>query len=96
MPRQVLIATAILCLLAGGLGLWLGVERISLSESDVIAAAAARWSAETGQTDLTSCVAWARLEVDVWLEVTCGMNDLKRSYLFDEQGTLVDVAGPAT
>jgi hypothetical protein len=91
-----LIVTAILCLLAGGLGLWLGYERISLSESDVIAAAAARWSAETGQTDLTSCVAWTRPEGNVWLEVTCGMDDLKRSYLFDETGNPIDVGGPAT
>lgn len=96
MPRQVLIVTAILCLLAGGLGLWLGYERISLSESDVIAAAAARWSAETGQTDLTSCVAWARSEGDVWLEVTCGMNEFKRRYLFDDKGNLIDQTGPET
>ena len=96
MPRQVLIVTAILCLLAGGLGLRLGVERISLTESDVIAAAAARWSAETGQTDFTSCVAWARPEGDVWLEVTCGMDDLKRRYVFDDWGNLVESMGPET
>lgn len=96
MPREVLIVTAILCLLAGGLGLWLGYERISLSESDVIAAAAARWSMETGETDLTSCVAWAGSEGDVWLEVTCGMDEMRRNYVFDRNGQLIERAGPET
>ena len=89
MPRQVLIVTSILCLLSGGLGLWLGYERFSLTESDVIAAAAARWSADTGVSDLSSCIAYARPEGDVWLELTCGMDDLKRRYVFDHGGNLI-------
>lgn len=94
MPRQVLIVTAILCLLAGGLGLWLGYERISVTESDVIAAAAARWSSETGQSDLSTCVAYAGLTRDVWLEVTCGMEENKRRYAFDRQGDMISSEGP--
>ena len=86
MPRRVLIVTAILCLLAGGLGLWLGIESAALNESDVIEAAAARWSAETGKSDLTSCVAWSHATGDVWLEVTCGMDEQRRRYRFDHEG----------
>lgn len=96
MPREVLIVTAILCLLAGGLGLWLGIETSSLTESDVIEAAAARWSSETGIRDLTSCVAWARSEGEVWLEVTCGMEETKRRYVFDRRGNLIEDGGPET
>ena len=96
MPRQVLIVTAILCLLSGGLGLWLGYERISITESDVIAAAAARWSSETGESDLTTCVAYAGLTRDVWLEVTCGMEENKRRYAFDRQGELIEGEGSDT
>lgn len=96
MPRQVLIVTTILCLLAGGLGLWLGVERVSLTESDVIAAAAARWSSETGQSDLSTCVAYAGATADVWLEVTCGMEETKRRYAFDRYGALITQGGQDT
>ena len=96
MPRQVLIVTCILCLIAGGLGLWLGYRNASLSESDVIEAAAARWSSETGQSDLTSCVAYAGTHGDVWLEVTCGMEEDKRTYAFDRRGALIAQAGPDT
>ncbi len=92
MPRQVLIVTAILCLLAGGLGLWLGLKDASLTESDVIAAAAARWSSETGIRDLSSCVAVAGAG-EVWLEVTCGMEESKRRYAFDRRGKLIESAG---
>ncbi|MEM6385705.1 MAG: hypothetical protein AAF718_05660 [Pseudomonadota bacterium] len=93
MPRQVLIVTAILCLVAGGLGLWLGYRNATLSESDVITAAAARWSSETGIRDLTSCVAIAGTG-EVWLEVTCGMEETKRRYAFDRKGRLLKQAGP--
>ena len=96
MPRKVLIVTAILCLLAGGLGLWLGLKDASLTESDVIAAAAARWSSETGQSDFTTCVAYAGLAREVWLEVTCGMEETKRRYAFDRQGELIAGGGPDT
>ncbi len=92
MPRQVLIVTAILCLLAGGLGLWLGLKDASLTESDVIAAAAARWSSETGIRDLSSCIAVAGTG-EVWLEVTCGMEESKRRYAFDRRGKLIESAG---
>ncbi|MEM9427655.1 MAG: hypothetical protein AAGA06_13240 [Pseudomonadota bacterium] len=81
--------TVILCLLAGGLGLWLGLKDASLTESDVIAAAAARWSSETGQSDHTTCVAYAGTNADIWLEVTCGMEETKRRYAFDRNGRLV-------
>ncbi|MEL7150905.1 MAG: hypothetical protein AAGK71_09235 [Pseudomonadota bacterium] len=93
MPRKVLIVTTILCLLAGGLGLWLGYERVSLTESDVIAAAAARWSSDTGQSDLSTCVAYAGTDANVWLEVTCGMEETKRQYAFDRRGNLITRSG---
>lgn len=93
MPRQVLIVTMILCLVAGGLGLWLGIKNTSLTESEVITAAAARWSSETGISDLSTCVAWTPPEAEVWLEVTCGMDDTKRRYAFDHLGNLIDQGG---
>lgn len=95
MPRQVLIVTAFLCLLAGGLGLWLGLKDASLTESDVIAAAAARWSSETGERDLSTCVAYAGAGA-IWLEVTCGMEESKRRYAFDRLGNLIEGGGPNT
>ncbi|MEM7752327.1 MAG: hypothetical protein AAF230_02875 [Pseudomonadota bacterium] len=88
--------TTILCLLAGGLGLWLGLKDASLTESDVIAAAAARWSSDTGQSDLSTCVAFAGTNGNVWLEVTCGMEETKRRYAFDRQGKLVEQTRPDT
>ncbi len=89
MPSQVLIVTAVLCLLAGGLGLWLGMLDTRRSETDIINAAAALWSAETGVTDVTSCLAWARPDGTVWLEVRCGMEDTERTYRFDWKGRLI-------
>lgn len=89
MPRQVLIVTAALCLFSGSMGLWLGLSGSGMSESDVIEAAAARWTAETGNTDFTSCVAWPHREGSVWLEVSCGIGDGQKSYRFDRKGELV-------
>lgn len=59
------------------------------SETDIINAAAALWSAETGVTDVTSCLAWADPEGMFWLEVRCGMNETKRTYRFDGKGRLI-------
>lgn len=94
MPRQVLIVTGVLCLLAGGLGLWLGMLDARKSETDIINSAAALWSAETGVTDVTSCLAWARPDGMVWLEVRCGMDGTKRTYRFDRDGRLIRQAVP--
>jgi hypothetical protein len=68
----------------------------SLTESDVIAAAAARWSSETGISDHATCVAYAGDRGDVWLEVTCGMEESKRRYAFDRRGDLIEKTGPDT
>ncbi len=94
MPPKVLIVTVILCLVAGGLGLWLGMLDAHKSETDIINAAAALWSAETGVTDVTSCLAWAGSDGMVWLEVRCGMNETKRTYRFDHDGRLIRQMAP--
>ena len=48
MPRSVLITTASLTILAGGLGYWLGQRQVTLDSSAVIEAVAARHIAEHG------------------------------------------------
>ncbi len=96
MPRRVLIVTTILCLLAGGLGLWLGMLDAQRSETDIINSAAALWSEETGHSDVATCLGWMRFEDVSWLEVRCGMGDTERTYIFDEKGRLVRRSGPET
>jgi len=94
--QPVLIVTGLLCLVAALLGLWLGAEQAAISESDVINAAVARWSSETGRTDTSSCIARAPGEENVWLEVRCGMGDDRQIYRFDLRGRLLPQAGPQT
>lgn len=66
------------------------------SETDIINSAAALWSAETGISDVASCLAWVRPEDVIWLEVRCGMGETKRSYVFDTKGRLIRQSGPET
>ena len=94
MPRPVLRATLVLCLLAAGLGFWLGAKDLRVTESDVIDAAVALWVSETGDDDVSTCVAYAPPMRDVWLEVRCGMGDTKRVYVFDDDGDLKRNTGP--
>jgi len=71
MPRTVLITTAVLVVIAGALGFWLGQQRLTLDDATgVIEAVAARHVARHGG-DMSACLGW--LEPDgALLNVRCG------------------------
>jgi len=68
MPAQVRRVVLALCAVAAALGLWLGIRREPMDESDAIIAVIDRYVAETGGAK-TECVAVPG--DDVWLRVLC-------------------------
>ncbi|MEL6465360.1 MAG: hypothetical protein AAFQ58_10370 [Pseudomonadota bacterium] len=70
MPRQVVITTATLVVLAALGGFWLGQRQVTLDVSGVIAAVADAHVAKHGG-DRSQCVAWPGEEASVFL-VRCG------------------------
>lgn len=92
MPRQVVRATIVLCVVAAAFGLWLGNQSVP-SETDVIEAGVALFVAETGG-DALECVGVPGTGL-VWIAVRCGTDADARVYLFSRQGTLmVPEGGP--
>lgn len=86
MPGRDVLVIVSLCILAGGLGLFLGA-RPSLTETRVIEAGAAIYAEETGRS-VTECVGVPGRE-PVWIEVRCGASEGVRTYLFDRGGALI-------
>lgn len=74
----------------------LGQTKAGKSETDVIEAAVARWAAETGSFETSTCFGWTRFEGEIWMEVSCGKNETKRTYVFDHAGNLIRELGPKT
>lgn len=86
MPGRVVLVIVSLCVLAGGLGLYLG-SRPPLTETQVIEAGAALYVEETGGS-ATDCAAVPGRD-GVWIEVRCGETGALRTYLFDRSGVLI-------
>lgn len=86
MPGHVVQVIVLLCLLAGGLGLYLGT-RPPVTETHVIEAAAALYVEETGGSAF-DCVGVPG-RAPVWIEVRCGESEDLRTYLFDRGGALI-------
>ncbi|MEO0939616.1 MAG: hypothetical protein AAFY38_15790 [Pseudomonadota bacterium] len=89
MPRYVRRVLFALCLVAGALGLWLGMDRAPLDESAAIVAVVERYVEETGGAQ-TECV--ARPGEGVWLEVIC----VQARYTVSRAGVITRVDGPRT
>ena len=91
-PKPVLRATAVLCAIAAGIGIWLGARGLP-TESDVILTGAALFVSETGG-DATECVGVPG-EGLAWIAVRCGKGEALRVYYFDRQGGRLSEDGEA-
>lgn len=86
MPGRVVSVVVLLCIAAGGLGLYLGT-RPPLTETQVIEAGAAIYAAETGGSE-ADCVG-IPAEGAAWIEVRCGDAGEGHTYVFDRSGALI-------
>lgn len=90
MPRQVIITTAALTVIAGAFGFWLGLRWEPLDETQVISRVIDFHVAQTGGA-ASDCVAIPG-NGEVWLLVQCGAV----SYSVDSLGRLMAPMGPQT
>ena len=88
-PGRVILATASLAAVAGGLGLIAGLRGLP-TETALINAAADDYTRSTSRPR-TDCVGIPGI-AEVWIEVRCGDGSALRSYLFDRRGNRL-VAG---
>ena len=86
MSGRVILVIVSLSVVAGGLGLSLGL-RPPVSESQVIEAGVAIYVAETGGSG-SDCVGVPGRDA-VWIEVRCGETGALETYLFDRDGALM-------
>lgn len=94
MRRPVVLTLVVLCLVAGGLGLSLGLRVAGVDETALIEEVAADWAAGGG--DVTSCVARPGTG-RIRLVVTCGTGEDALVRGFDRFGLPARLsAGPGT
>lgn len=96
MPWSVLRVVLGLAVVAAGAGLWLGLHRAPLTETEAIETAVQRYVAETGGKR-TDCVAVPGNDAAVWIVVNCGTAARISRYRIGYDGGLIDAPrGPQT
>ena len=85
MPLSVLQSVIVLAGLTAIVGLWLGLQRSRITETDVINAYAARYVEETGGA-VSDCAARPGEDARVWMIISCGHAPEITRYFVDRAG----------
>jgi len=87
--RPITVAVLALCVCAIVLGLTFGQMSAKLSETEVIKAYAAQYVQQTGG-QATDCAARPSPLSEVWMVITCGVEQDQRIYFVDVKGRQLD------